>query len=173
MVTDAIETTSELPAAYGPEVTVRFLLEYSSRHPLWFWFDYPDLADLQLPLHLADRLQRWSGYWDSTFHWDDGWPTGTPETWWTEEQARLPRDVAIALGSDFVIEVDGRYLHSTSSPGSLASAAALHALIAAETAERHQIRANIAAGANYDAVAGKTSYRAWLADRQSEEPPTQ
>ncbi|RIX29960.1 hypothetical protein [Amnibacterium setariae] len=173
MVANAVEVNSERPATYGPERTIRFFLEYSAPHPLWFWFDYPDLAALQLPADLAHRLQRWSVYWDSTFHWDDGWPAGTPEQWWEEEESRLPRDVAITLGSDFVIEVDGQYVHSTKDAGSPTSAAAVHALIDAEVAERQRLSGSIAAGAQYDVVAGDTSYRAWLADRQSEEPPIQ
>lgn len=168
---NAVESTSKLPPGYGPEETVRFFPEYSLQHPLWFWFGYPTLADVQLPADLAERLHRWSAYWDSTFHWDDGWPVGTPETWWTEEEDNLSLDVAIAFGSDFVIEVDDRYLHSTTSAGSPQSAAALHALINAEIDERKQIRANVAAGARYDAVAGDTSYTAWLTDRQAEERP--
>lgn len=172
MAADAVETTSERPMAYGPELTIRFFPEYSASHPLWFWFDYPDLAALQLPTDLADRLRRWSAYWDSTFHWNDGWPAGTPEQWWRDEEAQLPRDVAIALGSDFVIEVDGQYVRSTRSADSLTSAAAVHALIDVEKAERQRVRADFAAGSKFDAVAGDTSYQAWLAARQSEEPPT-
>ncbi len=171
MAADAVESTSELPPGYGPEVTIRFVPEYSLKHPLWFWFGHPALADLQLPADLAERLHRWAAYWDDTFHWDDGWPVGTPETWWVEEEDYLPRDVTTALGSDFVIEVGDRYLHSTSGPSSPTSATALHALINAETNERQQIRADIAAGARYDAVAGDTSYQQGLAARQPEERP--
>lgn len=158
---------------YGPEHTIQFFPEYSASHPLWFWFDYPVLSALQLPTDLAHRLERWSVYWNNAFHWDDGWPAGLPEHWWEEEEAQLPRDVAIALGSDFVVEVDGRYVYSTRGADSPASAAAVHALVNTEMAERQRISASIAAGAQYDAVAGDTSYRAWLADRQSKESPIQ
>jgi hypothetical protein len=108
-----VQVTTEIPSAYGPEVTIRFFPDYSLKHPLWFWFGHPDFNDLQLPADLDDRLHRWFAYWDTTFHWDDGWPAGSPETWWTEEEEHLPRDIAIAFGSDFVIEVDSGYLHST------------------------------------------------------------
>lgn len=165
---DAVQVTSELPSAYGPEVTIRFFPDYSLKHPLWFWFGYPDLADLQLRADLADRLRRWSAYWDTTFHWDEGWPAGSPETWWAEEEEHLPRDIAIAFGSDFVIEVDGRYLHSTTDADSPASAAALHALINAETDERQQIQNGIAAGDRFDVIAGDSSYRKWLTQQQQD-----
>lgn len=115
---------------------------------------------LQLPTDLADRLRRWSAYWDSTFHWDDGWPAGTPEQWWTEEEDQLPGDVAIALGSAFLIEVDGQYVHSIRRADSPTAAAAVHALIDAETAERQRVSPDVAAGARYDAVAGDSSYQA-------------
>jgi hypothetical protein len=166
---DAVQVTSEPPSAYGPEVTIRFFPDYSLKHPLWFWFGHPDLADLQLPADLADRLHRWSAYWDTTFHWDEGWPVGTPETWWAEEEEHLPRDIAMAFGSDFVIQVDGRYLHSTTDAGSPASATALHALINAEMDERQQIQNGIAAGDRYDAIAGDISYTAWLTQQQQDE----
>jgi hypothetical protein len=168
---DAVEISSGSPSEYGPEVTVRFFPEYSLQHPLWFWFGHPDLADLQLPADLADRLRRWSAYWDRTFDWEDGWPDGAPEAWWTEEEDRLPRAIAMAFGSDFVVEADRRHLHSTGVAGSPASAAALHALIDAETEERRRIRADVDAGARYDAFAGDVSYSTWLADRPIEEPP--
>lgn len=171
MVPGALEVTAECPVAYGPEVMIRFFPEYSASHPLWFWFDYPDLAALHLPADLADRLRRWTGYWNSTFHWDEGWPAGTPEQWWTDEEAQLPRDVAFTLGRDFVIEVDGHYLHSTRAAYSPASARAVHGLIDAHDAERQRIHAESAAGATYDFVANGTSYRAWLAARDSQEPP--
>lgn len=165
---DAVQATCQLPSAYGPEVTIRFFPDYSLKHPLWFWFGHPDLADLQLPADLADRLRRWSAYWDTTFRWDEGWPAGSPETWWTAEEEHLPRDVAIAFGSDFVIKVDSRYLHSTTDADSPTSAAALHALINAETDERLHIQNGIAAGDRYDAVAGDTSYTKWLTQQQQD-----
>lgn len=173
MTADAVEVTSEVPPGYGPEAMIRFFPEYTHKHPLWFSFGYPDLADLQLPADLAARLQRWSAYWDTTFHWDDGWPTGAPQPWWTEEEQRLPHDIALAFGSDFLIEANGRYLHSTSDARFPASATALHALIDTEVVQQQQIQADIAAGAQYDFVAGGTSYKEWLARRQQDEAPEQ
>ena len=79
-----------------------------------------------------------------------------------DEEEHLPCDIAIAFGSGFVIEVDGRYLHSTTDADSPASAAALHALINAETDERQQIQNGIDAGNRYDAIAGDISNTKWL-----------
>ncbi|MGT2427392.1 hypothetical protein [Amnibacterium kyonggiense] len=173
MADHAVEVATELPSGYGPEATVRFFPEYSVLHPLWFWFGHPDLADVRLPAGLADRLRRWSAYWDGTFHWADGRPAGSPATWWTAEEQQLPRDVAVALGSDFVVEVDGRYLFSTAAAGSPTSAAALRALIDAEIEERHRIRARVAAGSRYDVVAGGVGFRARLARRGQGEGPAE
>ncbi len=171
MTEDAVQITLELPVGYGPELVIRLFPDYSAQHPLWFDFGYPDLSDLQLPDDLADRLHRWSAYWDSTFHWDHGWSAGAPDPWWTEEEDLLPRDVAIAFGSDFVIEAGDLYLHSTTIAAAPATAAAMHALVAAEADERARIRADITSGVRYEVVAGDTSYTEWLAAPQRDEPP--
>jgi hypothetical protein len=164
-----METSRDLPIAFGPELVIRFFPDYAATHPLWFHFDVPDLSVLALPGDLSERLHRWSDYWDRTFHWDRGWPPGAPDRWWIEERDRLPHDVAIAFGSDFIVEFGDLYLHSTASAGSAATAAAAHALIAAEAAERARIHAEFASGTRYDAVAGGSSYADRLGARPQDE----
>lgn len=167
----AVQSTPELPSAYGPELVIRFFPDYSAQHPLCFDFGYPEPSELQLPDDLADRLHRWSAYWDSTFHWDHGWPAGAPDPGWAEEADRLPRDVATASGSDFVVEAGGSYLHSTTVAAAPAAAAAVHALVAAEADERGRIHADFASGVRYDVDAGDTTDTEWLAAPQRDEPP--
>ena len=162
MNADAVEVTSVLPVAHGPERRVRFFPEHSAPHPLWFGIGFPDLEELHLPAELATRLKGWAAYWDTTFHWDTGWPIGAPARWWSEEQDALPRDVALAFGSDFVVKAGGCYLHSTSGAEPPPTTAAMHALIRADADERARIAADIANGARYTAVAGHSNYAHWL-----------
>ena len=144
-----VESSADLPEGVPATSVVRFFLEYGTEHPLWLADGDPELDDLQLDRPLAERLRRWSDYWDRTFHWEDGWPPGTPEPWWDAEGDALPRDLAIALGPDFVIHDGVRYLRSTSPARVPEAAAAVSALERAAQEEADEVAAQLAAGATF------------------------
>ncbi|MGN6445667.1 hypothetical protein [Amnibacterium sp.] len=160
-----VELLPRLPASFGPERLIRFFPDYAAAHPLWFAVGHPPLADLRLPDGLAARLRRWSDYWVDTFGWDTGWPDGAPAQWWSAEEDRLPRDVSLAFGREFVVEAGDRYLHSTTGATSPSSAEALGALLRADAEERARVSADLESGARYDVDAAGLGYRQWLAER--------
>ena len=82
-----------------------------------------------MPKDLDSRLRKWSDSWASHFHLDSGWAVGHPESWWTEEEARLPRDLATALGADFAVAVKGGFIHSRAPASCPAAATAMTAYV--------------------------------------------
>lgn len=100
----------------GRHAVLGFRLEYGEECPLWYSTGLADLDQLQLPDDLTRRLRRFTTYWNSHGSWDKDWPEGHPEAWWAEEQTRLPRDVASALGRECAVATNGGYLHSPAPP---------------------------------------------------------
>lgn len=128
------------PEGLSRWAVVAFYPDYGADHPLWIATGLADLDALHLPDELVARLRAWAEYWNARFHWDDGWAAGSPEQWWTEEQDRLPRDLAAALGRELAVAVDGGFIHSRA-PASCPSAARAVAAYVDEHEERHRQRA--------------------------------
>jgi hypothetical protein len=173
MVEIGVEVHDRLPEDLAPTSVVRFFPEYSAPHPLWLDSGFPNLGDLHLPEDLATRLLRWAAYWNDTYRWDDGWPAGTPASWWVTEHDALPPAVAIALGRDFAVHVDQRFIRSPGPARSPEAAAALHAIQHAAAAEAAHVAAEVRRGGTFTLWAGGTSYADRLAERRrDQEPPT-
>ena len=91
---------------------IGFYPDYTAEHPLWLADGLANLDELHLPEDLDSRLRKWADSWESHFHWDSGWVPGHPKSWWVEEEALLPRELATSLGADFAVAVAGGFIHS-------------------------------------------------------------